>query len=47
MSSECSYFFHRGVFPDNDLVEGIAVGGYNLVVVLTKHQVAYLASSVD
>lgn len=47
MACEGCDLLHGWVLPHNDLVERVAVSGYNLVVVLTEHQVTNLTSSVD
>lgn len=46
MARQRGNLFHRGVLPDIDLVLTVAMGRHQLVHVLRKHKVAYLASSL-
>ena len=47
MSCEGGHLLQGRVLPHNDLVVGVAVGGYDLLCVLAEHQVANLGASVD
>lgn len=47
MASQSRNLLHRWIFPDDDLVEGVAVSRHDLVARLGKHQVADLRACID
>ena len=41
------HFLHGGIFPQDNLVEGVSMRAYDLVSCLREHQVAYLRSCIN